>query len=1000
MGLIQNKVTVSQPNSHVVVKNAGGLRGLTGETGPQGPQGVPGEAATVTAGTTTTLPAGSDATVQNVGSTSAAIFNFGIPKGDKGDTGETGAAATISVGSTSTLPAGSSATVTNSGTSSAAVFDFGIPKGDKGDTGATGADGYSPSATVTKTGDTATITITDKDGTTTASISDGTTPTVNDGTLTIQKNGTTVQTFSADQASNVTANITVPTQFSELSGTVSSSQIEDEAITTGSVSGTGTNITLSGTMEGGAIESVELNGDTQQTTYSGKNKLTSTSHLVSSDNGITVSLQSDGSIKATGTVGSSWNGFNLAFYNTDTIPSGQYTFSIDHSISSAIAVAFRTSDNSNLGNITIPAGSTSATGTISGAIGKSSLWVSATTGTSINFTIKAQLESGSTATSFEPYAGGTASPNPDYPQEVQTVTGEQSVEVRGSKNMFDKNAITSGYLVGRADGILAANVSYGASDFIRVQEGETYTFSSGFNYWYSAYYDSNKQYVGYPTNTATITVPAGVSYIRTSFLLTNLDTAQFEKGSTATTYEPYKGVAKTVNLGKNLLDNYNPTVVSANTTWTPTENGGLYTATSGWTGGVKWKLTVEEGSTYQFQYKERTDQHLFLYITTYTDSTYTTVKTRIVNDGRYTKYPIVPDSPYLEIQFQNSSAITDVAIEELMFEKAPTRTTYAPYFTPIELCKIGTYQDYIYKSGEDWYVHKETGKVTFTGAETETWSLAQAATGYFRASTASGESHADNNGYCNEFINRGSQAHGAYEYVWVQPNANAFYIQVLNTRANDVSSFKTWLSTHPATIYYDIAPTDTQITNATLISELEDLLSATTYSGTTYITVSGDLASPLEVVAEADSKLAPDSVYGAAIKDGAVSTDKIEDGAVTPAKISTSAYQSGETAVGTWIDGKTIYRQVLTGTTQITANNVATVTTTIAAKSIVSTSGWYQSWKQNDTTSNKVAFGQLMGNNIYSYALIRSGNYIELGFISSVNVNSQYEVVVEYTKKD
>ena len=104
--------------------------------------------------------------------------------------------------------------------------------------------------------------------------------------------------------------------------------------------------------------------------------------------------------------------------------------------------------------------------------------------------------------------------------------------------------------------------------------------------------------------------------------------------------------------------------------------------------------------------------------------------------------------------------------------------------------------------------------------------------------------------------------------------------------------------------------------------------------------------------------------------------------------------------MGTWIDGKTIYRQVLTGTVQITANNVATVATTIAAKSIVSTSGWYQSWKQNDTTSNKVAFGHLMGNNIYSYALIRSGNYIELGFISSVNVTSQYEVVVEYTKKD
>ena len=42
-------------------------------------------------------------------------------------------------------------------------------------------------------------------------------PTVNNGTLTIQKNGTTVATFSANQSTNTTANITVPT-FS-LSGT-------------------------------------------------------------------------------------------------------------------------------------------------------------------------------------------------------------------------------------------------------------------------------------------------------------------------------------------------------------------------------------------------------------------------------------------------------------------------------------------------------------------------------------------------------------------------------------------------------------------------------------------------------------------------------------------------------------------------------------------------------------------------------------------------------------
>lgn len=61
---------------------------------------------------------------------------IGYVKGPKGD------AATVSVGSTTTLPAGSQATVTNSGTSSAATLNFGIPKGDKGDPGTPGVSDY------------------------------------------------------------------------------------------------------------------------------------------------------------------------------------------------------------------------------------------------------------------------------------------------------------------------------------------------------------------------------------------------------------------------------------------------------------------------------------------------------------------------------------------------------------------------------------------------------------------------------------------------------------------------------------------------------------------------------------------------------------------------------------------------------------------------------------------------------------------------------------------
>ena len=44
-------------------------------------------------------------------------------------------------------------------------------------------------------------------------------PTVNDATLTIQKNGTTVNTFTANASSNVIANITVPTDVSDLTNT-------------------------------------------------------------------------------------------------------------------------------------------------------------------------------------------------------------------------------------------------------------------------------------------------------------------------------------------------------------------------------------------------------------------------------------------------------------------------------------------------------------------------------------------------------------------------------------------------------------------------------------------------------------------------------------------------------------------------------------------------------------------------------------------------------------
>ena len=68
----------------------------------------------------------------------------GVANEQVGPAGPAGSAATVTVGSVATGEAGTEATVVNSGTESAAVLDFVIPKGA---TGAKGTDG-APGATL------------------------------------------------------------------------------------------------------------------------------------------------------------------------------------------------------------------------------------------------------------------------------------------------------------------------------------------------------------------------------------------------------------------------------------------------------------------------------------------------------------------------------------------------------------------------------------------------------------------------------------------------------------------------------------------------------------------------------------------------------------------------------------------------------------------------------------------------------------------------------------
>lgn len=177
--VVVNKPIITSKNtkSFFQLKNTGGPRGqrgpqgepgergepgVPGQPGPQGEPGVPGrdgqdgQAATIEVASTATLPAGSSATVENVGTDSAARLAFGIPKGDTGAAGADGDAATIQVGQVETLQPNQQAYVTNVGTSEAAIFNIGIPKGEKGDSGSGSGDMtasvYDPNGTVATAG--------------------------------------------------------------------------------------------------------------------------------------------------------------------------------------------------------------------------------------------------------------------------------------------------------------------------------------------------------------------------------------------------------------------------------------------------------------------------------------------------------------------------------------------------------------------------------------------------------------------------------------------------------------------------------------------------------------------------------------------------------------------------------------------------------------------------------------------------------------------------------
>ena len=626
-------------------------------------------------------------------------------------------------------------------------------------------------------------------------------------------------------------------------------------------SATGDYILVSDGLNGAPMTLSQLTGNAEQTTYSGKNLIPlETADLTNS--------------------GARYQNFKIG------LPAGTYTISYDitnislgsnQSISVYMALIGAGGSGTNV-DIDISGTITSTTSTHKTYTFTTTAASDISSNSNIRLTQTSwdngarcklsniQIEAGSTPTSFEPYVGGIPAPNPQFPMPVSTVTGEQTVKVEG-KNLFDMDDfLTTAGATYTKDGGQYSITAWGNLISIRyplqsVKTGNTYTISlDGV-----AQSTTSTRLQVYKNGSVIGTIYGGTDHQEHSYTFT-ADGSQYELNATysspfsspvifknpqlelgsATTYEPYQGQSYEVNLGKNLFS-----VAFDSGGSTPASDTNAFTLTKPSTRAKMFNFpTTLAAGTYTISFNITSD-------TTSQSSVTGGIRCQLLSSsgamisgttavaigtGAKSKTWTVSE-PVRAIYFYiNGSEADDVsvAMTNVMLERGSTPTSYAPYFTPIELCKIGTYQDRIYKDSGKWYIEKQVGKVVLDGREAG-WGIFSNNNAFYSGAydTQKPSSTATAGAIMANYYTAESEVNiynARVDYGIGISSQDRFLIR--NKDIATVANLKTWLSTHPTTVYYPLAtPTTTEITDETLLSQLNFL--ASLYKGENNISIVG-----------------------------------------------------------------------------------------------------------------------------------------------------------------
>lgn len=345
------------------------------------------------------------------------------------------------------------------------------------------------------------------------------------------------------------------------------------------VTGTGTDITLNNTSNNKFLQ-LDVKGNTEQTQYSGKNLLP----IINQDytvKGVNFKATNQGKLLINGTAnniigGSDFIGNNFAKM---TLSAGTYVFSRNIANSKVSLGLVKSDGTTSIATLSRANTILSTTFTLNEETDVYLYFYISTNDVVNNYEVEIMVEQGTTATSYEPYVGGTASPNPEYPQPIYNVTGDVNVKIQ-NKNLLEplfdsktQNGITIEFI---EEGMKVSGNSTSQYQYFTIFEKElpagSYVINgiegSSYSSYILAVYKNNTNigYVSSSNFTFTLTEPETIKIYfypyGTDYSTPKIFKYQLEENSTPTSYVPHEEQNLPFTLGtqrlyegSNLADN-------------------------------------------------------------------------------------------------------------------------------------------------------------------------------------------------------------------------------------------------------------------------------------------------------------------------------------------------------------------------------------------------------------------------------------------------------------